>query len=64
MIKNGHSFLNMFFHSTSLLPGCSPFVKDNNDLNKFIMEIDSYLKFISDNKIESIGLSQALKVLK
>ena len=64
LISKGHRFLNMFFHSTSLLPGCSPFVHDKSDLNNFIRKIDCYLKHMSDNGVNCIGLSRGLRVLK
>lgn len=44
-ISEGYSFLNMSFHSTSLLPGKSPFVKSREDLSKFLNRIESFLKY-------------------
>ena len=38
-VGSGHQFLNMSFHSTSLLPGKSPFVKNENELNLFLNKI-------------------------
>ena len=63
MIKQGHRFLNMHFHSTSLLPGCSPFVQNDTDLDNFVKKIDRYLEYILENEINCIGLSQGLDKL-
>jgi hypothetical protein len=46
-IKNGTSFLNLFFHSTSLLPGRTPFVKSEEELEAFLRRIELFLKFAS-----------------
>jgi hypothetical protein len=44
-IEEEHSFLNMSFHSTSLLPGRSPFVKTEADLSNFLNRIETFLKY-------------------
>jgi hypothetical protein len=46
-IDCGESFLNMFFHSTSLLPAMSPFVRDNQELQDFLTRIQRFLEFAS-----------------
>jgi len=63
MLDKGHRFLNMSFHSTSLLPGKSPFVKNNKDLKTFLNKIDKYLEYLTKKGISCIGMSQALEVL-
>lgn len=50
-IALGHQVLNMCFHSTSLSPGSSPFVKNNHDLNDFVKKIDAFLSFANENNI-------------
>jgi hypothetical protein len=60
-IKKGYAFLNMFFHSTSLLPGCSPFVKNENELEAFIGRIEMFLQFASEKSFEFAPLSDALE---
>ena len=59
-IASGCEFLNMSFHSTSLLPACSPFVRDEQGLQDFIRKIECFLKFAVDKKFEFSGLSGAL----
>jgi hypothetical protein len=44
-VRQGHLFLNLSFHSTSLLPGKSPFVRSNEDLNEFIYRIEIFMDF-------------------
>lgn len=60
-IKSGHKFLNMSFHSTTLLPGRTPFVKTNNDLDEFMNRIEAILKYAADNKFVFSGISEQLK---
>lgn len=63
VMNNGHKFLNMSFHSTSLLPGKSPFVKNGKDLELFLDKIDKYLNFISLENVKCIGMSRSMEVL-
>jgi hypothetical protein len=62
--QKGYSFLNMHFHSTNLLPGKSPFVKDNKDLKAFLNRIDKYLRFAFTEKISFKGMSGAWKLIE
>jgi hypothetical protein len=62
-IQNRHSCLNMTFHSTSLLPGCGPFVKNKSDLSIFIRRITSFLRFCCNNEMMFSPLSSALNGL-
>jgi len=61
-IKKKISYLNLTFHSTSLLPGKSPFVQTNADLDKFLGTIETFLKFAQNNNIEFAPLSDAQKL--
>ncbi len=44
----GEDFLNMYFHSTSLLPGASPFVLSSQDLQRFLARIERFVEYASD----------------
>ncbi len=58
MIQNGVHFLNLSFHSTTLLPGCSPFVQNNEDLNRFYLSITKLLEHLtSSTNLTSLTLS-------
>lgn len=61
-IKSGHNFLNMSFHSTTLLPGSTPFVNSNSDLDDFLNRIESVLRYARDNGLIFSGISDHLKV--
>ena len=64
LLKKGHMFINLFFHSTSLYPGKSPFVKNDDDLSKFYQRIESYLQYLSTIGVECITLSKLSKLIK
>lgn len=60
-VKSGHQFLNMSFHSTSMLPGKSPFVRNKDELNDFMNKIEVFLKYATDNGFEFLPLADAPK---
>jgi hypothetical protein len=59
-VKLGHSFLNMSFHSTSMLPGKSPFVGDEVGLVDFLGRIEVFLQYAVENNFEFLPLSEAV----
>jgi len=59
-VKSGHRFLNMSFHSTSLLPGKSPFVSDEKELSVFLERIEYFLQYAVKNDVEFLPLSKAV----
>ena len=64
VLGKGHPFLNMFFHSTSLGPGKSPFIKTEGDVDEMLGRIDAYLQFIRREKIMPVGLSRAGELMR
>jgi hypothetical protein len=56
--KNGYPLLNLTFHSTSLRTGASPFVKNDQQKQEFIMRIEEFLRFARDAEVEPITLAQ------
>ncbi len=62
-VKLDHKFLNMSFHSTSLLPGKSPFVQNEKDLTEFLYKIEVFLKYAVDNNFEFAPISAATKFM-
>ncbi|VAW97973.1 glycosyl transferase, group 1 [hydrothermal vent metagenome] len=60
-VKSGHQFLNMSFHSTSMLPGKSPFVQDENDLHTFLNRIETFLQYAIKNGFEFLPLAESVK---
>lgn len=63
IMNNGNRFINMTFHSTSLLPGMSPFVRNKKELELFLGKIDRYLEFMTRENVQCIGISRAMEVL-
>ena len=63
LIQREQRFLNMSFHSTSLLPGKSPFVKNSKELKNFLLKIDDFLSFAKSEQISCVGISTALEII-
>lgn len=59
MMHQGHHLVNMFFHSTSLKAGLSPFVTTREDEHLFLRRIEEFLVFTRHTGIKSIKLSDA-----
>ena len=57
MMHQGYQIANMFFHSTSLKAGLSPFVKSKSDEESFLRLIEEFLVFTRHVGIESMKLS-------
>lgn len=61
-MKNlGFDVLNLFFHSTTLLPGCSPFNNNPNEEKIFLQHIEKFLEYAASEGIESIMLKDLLR---
>jgi hypothetical protein len=50
--------LNMFFHSTNLMAGLSPFVVTRDDETAFLKTIEDFLAYTSASNIKSVTLNQ------
>jgi hypothetical protein len=57
LISKGCTVLNLSFHSTSLLPGLSPYVQSQSDLDHFLHRIEDVLAFAAGNHIKFSTLS-------
>lgn len=57
LLKQGCPVLNLSFHSTTLLPGMSPYVRSQNDLEDFLFRIETVLKFATTEGIVFTTLS-------
>ncbi|HPW37349.1 MAG TPA: polysaccharide deacetylase family protein [Syntrophorhabdus sp.] len=60
LLENGCRHLNMSFHSTSIAPGLSPFVRTENDLIRFLYDIELFLQFAHGKGFESVSIDKAL----
>jgi hypothetical protein len=45
LIGSGHRVFSLCYHSPSLTPGSTPYVRDENDLRRFVGWLDAYLEF-------------------
>lgn len=62
MIRRGFNYLNMFFHSTALKAGLSPFVRNENEEALFLKRIEDYLIFLQKCGIPAVTLSGAAQL--
>ena len=58
-MRRGRRFLNISFHSTSLLLGACPFVKSQSDLDEFLHRVDGFLNFAVRRGVEFAPLRDA-----
>jgi len=63
-ISQGCGYLNMSFHSTTLLPGASPYVNDERTLEEFLNRISSFLEFATKAGFSVRPLSDATKLMR
>ena len=63
LMRKGYPFINMFFHSSSLMAGLGPFVRTPADESRFLGRIRRFLAFVRSEGIGSVGLSEAGEVL-
>jgi len=63
-IQSKHRFLVFDLHSTTLLPGKSPFVRDENDLKRFLKDIEYFLQYTTTNGYDCITLESAAEIIK
>lgn len=59
--QRGCDYLNMSFHSTSLLPGRSPFVRNDQELGNFLNNVEMFLQFAVARGMSFRPLSAALE---
>jgi hypothetical protein len=58
MLSRGTRIINLFFHSPTLLPGCSPFVRTEADAEAFLARIDQFLEFVQTVGLKPVMLSE------
>jgi hypothetical protein len=63
MIRRGTPLANLFFHSPSLQPGKTPYVRTEADRIRFMSTLEEYLAYTNKMGMEPILLSQALKAV-
>ena len=64
-IKKEHRVIHMFFHSSSLMPGASPYVKNTSDKEKLYQKIKEVFSYLQENTdVQCCTLEEASKILK
>lgn len=64
LVLKGHRALNFTLHSTSLLPGKSPYVQSEEDLDNFMKKIETILAYCNHKNFEFTSLSSIQGTLK
>jgi hypothetical protein len=60
MLDDGHQFLSFSFHSPSLTPGHTPYVRNSADLTVFYGWWDKVLAFLAARKVMPISVDEML----
>jgi hypothetical protein len=60
--RNKYPILNMFFHSPSLKHGLTHFTKTKEEEKELTRRIEKFLEYKATSNIESITMSEALKI--
>lgn len=58
-VRAGQGFLQLTFHSCTLLPGVTPFVRDEHDRKRFLRSIDRVLGFWAESGFRFRTLAEA-----
>jgi hypothetical protein len=59
MRNKGHKLVTMWFHSSTLTPGLTPFVKTERDASAFLENVRQFLGVMKDMNVKTITLSEA-----
>ncbi len=60
IITNGYQVLNLFFHSTTLEPGLTPFVRDEAEYQSFLERIRGFFRYATEAGADSVTMSEIL----
>ena len=63
LIQQGYRYLNMTFHSTTLLPGKTPYIRNERQFQSFLHNIEVFLQFAQDRNMSSAPLREAVKMV-
>src|SRR5439155_22109276 len=58
LLSRGTRIINMFFHSPSLLPNCSPFVRTEGDAADFAAKIGKFIRFARSAGLRFVTMSE------
>jgi hypothetical protein len=57
-LRAGEPVLGLTFHSCTLLPGATPFVRDRDDRSRFLDAIESILRFCAEARLQFRTLAE------
>jgi hypothetical protein len=60
MLDDGLQFLSFSFHSPSLAPGHTPYVRNSAQLSDFYRWWDKILSFLQDNQVTPVSADELL----
>ncbi len=63
LLRQGQPVINLFFHSTTLQPGLTPYVDTEADKQDFLTRLHAVLAFAREQGIESGTLAEAVGVV-
>jgi hypothetical protein len=63
LLRQGQPVINLFFHSTTLQPGLTPYVGTEADKQVFLSRLHAFLAFVREQGIEPITLAEAVSVV-
>ena len=62
-VSSGESFLQLTFHSCTLLPGATPFVRTPDDRSRLLGSVDDFLRYCHRSGFAFRTLSEAGRAL-
>ena len=57
-VASGEQILAFTFHSSTVLPGATPFVRDDDDLSRFLNRIDRFLRYCVEQGFQFATLTE------
>lgn len=55
---------NMMFHNVEVLPGLSPYTKNENDCKSYLADLEKFFIFCKQNQVTNIGISELYNEFK
>jgi hypothetical protein len=62
MMSQGYEVLNLVFHSTALMKGCSPFIRTEADEQLFLKNLRRFLGLVKEEGVVCASLSEAARL--
>lgn len=56
--------INMMFHNVEVIPGLSPYTKNENDCTQYLHLLENFFKYCNSHSIQSINISKLYDIYK